>query len=173
MPDFPIGQGTPLGYQQLLTYSANVITAASWASTNGGQVTFTTTTSHSVTVGATFTISGMTPSGYNGSFVAITGTTGSTLVAALATDPGTATVMGTLVASLSASTALSPPAGATSVLIQATTAAIRFRDDGVVPSATVGFPLAVSTPIVYAGNVRNLRLFAQTGSPVVDLLYYR
>ena len=90
------------GGQQLVpyvaAYPANVLTGATWASTNGGQVTFTTTTSHGVAVGDYFTISGMSPSGYNGVFVAITGTTGSTLVAALATNPGSETAFGTLVA---------------------------------------------------------------------------
>lgn len=88
--------------QQLIpyvaAYPANVITAATWASTSGGQVTYTTTTAHGVAVGDYFTISGMTPAGYNGDFIAITGTTGSTLVAALAVNPGTETVLGTLVA---------------------------------------------------------------------------
>lgn len=79
-------------------WAANVITAATWASTSGGQVTFTTTTSHGVAVGADFAISGMTPAGYNGVFKAITGTTGSTLVAALATNPGASTTQGTLLA---------------------------------------------------------------------------
>lgn len=90
------------GAQQLspfnAAWAANVITAASWASTGGGQVTFTTTTSHGVAVGADFTISGMVPTGYNGTFKAITGTTGSTLVAALTTNPGASTTQGTLVA---------------------------------------------------------------------------
>ncbi len=79
-------------------YSANVITAATWASTGGGQVTFTTTTNHGVGVGDYFTISGMTPAGYNGDFIAITGTATNSLVAALAVNPGSSTVQGTLVA---------------------------------------------------------------------------
>lgn len=79
-------------------YDANVITNAAWASTAGGQVTFTTTTSHGVAVGSVFEISGFTPSGYNGQFTAIAGTAGSTLVAALTPDPGADTVQGTLVA---------------------------------------------------------------------------
>ena len=80
------------------SYPANVLTGASWSATSGGQVTFTTTTSHGVAVGDDFTIAGMTPAGYNGDFTAITGTSGSTLVAALATNPGSETVLGTLVA---------------------------------------------------------------------------
>ena len=79
-------------------YPANVLTGASWASTGGGQVTFTTTTNHGVTVGSDFTISGMTPAGYNGTFKAITGTATNSLVAALPTNPGSETVLGTLVA---------------------------------------------------------------------------
>jgi hypothetical protein len=84
-------------------YAANVITAASWANTNGGQSTFTTTTAHGVAVGDYFTISGMVPTGYNGDYIAQTGTTGSTLVG-IATPtqqtvtPGSATTFGTLVA---------------------------------------------------------------------------
>lgn len=87
----------------IAAYPANVITAASWASTNGGQSSFTTTTAHGVAVGDYFTISGMTPSGYNGVYIAQTGTTGSTLVGILTpkqqtVTPGTATGFGTLVA---------------------------------------------------------------------------
>jgi hypothetical protein len=90
------------GSQQLVQFNAawpaNVITASSWASTGGGQATYTTTTAHTVAVGEFFTISGETPAGYNGTFKAITGTTGSTLVAAMAVNPGASTVQGTLVA---------------------------------------------------------------------------
>lgn len=84
-------------------YPANVITAASWASTGGGESTFTTTTAHGVAVGDYFTISGMTPAGYNSDYIAQTGTTGSTLVGIAVPNqqivtPGTATGFGTLVA---------------------------------------------------------------------------
>lgn len=76
-------------------YPANVITASSWTS---GAVSFTTTSAHGVTVGSYFTITGAVPVAYNGDYIAVTGTTGSTLVAALATNPGTSTTQGTLVA---------------------------------------------------------------------------
>jgi hypothetical protein len=81
-------------------YPANVITAAAWANTNGGQATLTTTTAHTVTVGSDFTITGVTPAAYNGTFTALAGTTGSTLVYALplASTPGAGTAFGTLVA---------------------------------------------------------------------------
>jgi hypothetical protein len=53
-----------------------------------------------VTVGSDFTITGITPAAYNGTFTAITGTTGSTLVyrLPLSGTPGAGTVFGTLVA---------------------------------------------------------------------------
>lgn len=92
------------GAQQLApyvaAYAANVITAASWASTNGGQASLTTTSAHGVTVGSDITISGITPTAYNGTFKTITGTTGSTLVYALplASTPGAGSAFGTLVA---------------------------------------------------------------------------
>lgn len=80
-------------------WGANVCTAASWAATDGGQVTYTTTTAHGVLPGQQFVISGFTPSGYNGTFIALPGTEDDTLIAALTTDPGADSVQGTLVAS--------------------------------------------------------------------------
>lgn len=88
--------------QQIVTYqaayAANVITAATWASTAGGQGTFTTTTAHGVAVGQYVQISGMTPGGYNGTWLTVAGTTGSTLVVTMPNNPGASTVQGTLVA---------------------------------------------------------------------------
>ena len=83
------------------TWAANALTAATWSS---GEATFTTTTAHGVAVGQWFQVSGMTPTGYNGWYQALAGTTGSTLVAALATNPGAESVLGTLDVSYYAST---------------------------------------------------------------------
>lgn len=81
-------------------YPANVITAASWANTSGGQATLTTTTNHGVAVGDDFTVTGITPAAYNGTFTAITGTATNSLVYALplASTPGAGSAFGTLVA---------------------------------------------------------------------------
>jgi hypothetical protein len=78
------------------TWAANVLTAISW---NTGVVTANTTTNHGVAVGQWFSISGVSPSGYNGTFQAQQGTSANTLVYNLTTNPGTETVLGTLVAS--------------------------------------------------------------------------
>src|SRR6516225_4080862 len=61
------------------------ITTATWSAS---QATYTTSTPHGIPVGATVVISGMNPSGFNGSFVTVTGTTGSTLVVAMTSSPG-------------------------------------------------------------------------------------
>jgi hypothetical protein len=79
-------------------YPANVITASSWAATNGGQATYTTTSAHGLGVGQDITIAGEIPAGYNGDFTTIAGTTGSTIVVAMPVNPGASTTQGTLVA---------------------------------------------------------------------------
>ena len=84
-------------------YSANALTAATYS---GGFVTATTTTSHGVVPGNWFTIAGCTPAGYNGTFLALAGTTGNTLVYAVSSNPGAETILGTLVANLYANSAI-------------------------------------------------------------------
>jgi hypothetical protein len=73
--------------------ATNNVTAASWSA---GNVTFQVASAHNLPVGSPFEITGMTPAAYNGLYVAGAGTTGSTLVATKATNPGTATVLGAL-----------------------------------------------------------------------------
>lgn len=87
------------------TWAANVITDATYST---GLVTLTTTSAHGVHPGQFVTIAGFTPTGYNGTFMALPGTTGSTLIYAVTADPGSDTIQGTLLASLYTST--SPPA---------------------------------------------------------------
>jgi microcystin-dependent protein len=75
-------------------FVANIaLTGISWS---GGQVTATTASAHGLLPGSLFTINGCTPAGYNGVYVALGGTAGSTLVAALASNPGGASVVGQL-----------------------------------------------------------------------------
>ena len=74
-------------------YAANVITNAVWSA---DKITFTTTTAHGLSIGSVVNISGFTPSGYNGVYTTLSGTTGSTIVVAKVGDPGTDTVQGQL-----------------------------------------------------------------------------
>ena len=77
-------------------WAANALTAISYS---GGYVTATTTTAHGITPGQYFQIAGVTPSGYNGRFLALIGTTASTIVYAVPSALGAESVLGTLVAS--------------------------------------------------------------------------
>lgn len=74
---------------------------------------------------------------------------------------------------LSASTGLTVPAGAKYAVIVAEAQAVRYRDDGTDPTATVGMPLAVGAQMVYSGTLSALRFFEQTGGANLNVLYYR
>ena len=72
------------------------LTSVSWASTYGGLVTATATANHGITVNQQFvvTIAGVTPTGYNGTYLA-TATGAATFTFYLATNPGAQSVAGT------------------------------------------------------------------------------
>lgn len=76
------------------------------------------------------------------------------------------------ITSLSASTALTVPAGATMALIVAETQAVRWRDDGTAPTASVGMPLATGTSLSYDGDLKAIRFIQQTASAVLNVSYY-
>lgn len=63
----------------------NIITAASWS---GGLETITTNTAHGLGVGATVKIQDAVPAAINGTYTTQSGTTGSTLVVSIASNPG-------------------------------------------------------------------------------------
>lgn len=62
--------------------------------------------------------------------------------------------------------------GATGVLITVETAAVRWRSDGVAPTATVGNPLDVGVPFFYTGDPSRLLFIRQTIDAVVNLNYF-
>ena len=76
------------------------------------------------------------------------------------------------ITSLSASTALTVPAGATMALIVAETQVVRWRDDGTAPTASVGMPLAVGTSLSYDGDLKAIRFIQQTASATLNVSYY-
>lgn len=78
-------------------WATNALTNAAFST---GVATFTTTTAHGVKPGQYFKIVGVNPAGYNGTFRALPTTTGSTLVASLASDPGAYSAGGSLVQSV-------------------------------------------------------------------------
>jgi len=73
---------------------------------------------------------------------------------------------------VSSSTALTVPTGATMALIVADTQAVRWRDDGTAPSASVGMPLAIGVIMSYDGDLKAIRFIQQTASAVLNVAYY-
>lgn len=57
-------------------------------------------------------------------------------------------------------------------IIVAETQAVRWRDDGTAPSATVGMPLAVGVTFVYDGDLKKIRFFEQVGGAKLNISYY-
>jgi len=74
-----------------------IATTASW-SANVVTISFPAQTQQPFATGATITVTGFTPSGYNGVFT-VTGGSSTTVTYALASNPGTMTVTGTVTAS--------------------------------------------------------------------------
>lgn len=77
---------------------------------------------------------------------------------------------------VSASTALTIPSingqKPTQATIICTAQAVRYRDDGTAPTATVGMPLPVNTVFHYDGNLSAIRFIEQTAGAVLNISYY-
>lgn len=76
------------------------------------------------------------------------------------------------ITSLSASTALTWPANARWALIVPETQAVRWREDGTDPTATIGMPLSVAQYFEYTGTRSALRFIEQTAGAVLHASYY-
>jgi hypothetical protein len=76
------------------------------------------------------------------------------------------------ITSLSASTALTVPVGANLALIVAETQAVRWRDDGTAPTASVGMPLATGVSLSYDGDLKAIRFIEQSASATLNVSYY-
>ncbi len=81
----------------------------------------------------------------------------------------------TLVSSLTfgGQSAAGIPAGTALLLITPQTQAVRWRDDGTAPTATVGYPLAVGQELRYTGRgQQNLRFISQTAGAIINVTAY-
>lgn len=82
-------------------------------------------------------------------------------------------------ASGSASSLTVPAASASNALqanyayIVVETVAIRYRDDGTPPTATVGTPVAAGSALEYDGDLGALQLIGQAGGGTQHVNYYR
>jgi len=57
-------------------------------------------------------------------------------------------------------------------LIIAEGAPVRWRDDGIAPTASVGMPIAVGVPFQYDGDLTKIRFIQQSASGILNISYY-
>lgn len=84
------------------------------------------------------------------------------------------------ITSLSASTALTVPTvdvngtscRPTFAVIIPQTQSVRWRDDGVAPTASVGMPLAAGVTLQYDGDLTQIRFIEQVAGAVLNVTYY-
>lgn len=84
------------------------------------------------------------------------------------------------ITSLSASTGLTVPSvdlnglacKPSIAIITAETQAVRWRDDDVAPTASVGMPLAAGSTLQYDGDLSKIRFIEQTASAKINVTYY-
>lgn len=166
-PGLPI---VPLGYCQLsASQLASAVklsscTRASFTGTGSGTNLTTTSVSGIILPG----------DGVSGTGVPA----GTTIVSQTSGTTGGAGVYVTSAATTSSGASLTSggiPPGATAAYLQAETASIRYRDDGGVPTAAVGMIIVngAGGAIYYAGTLSNLQFILLSGSPLLDVAFYR
>lgn len=66
------------------------------------------------------------------------------------------------------------PAGATMALLSVETNNVRYRDDGIAPTSSVGTPLAAGLSAwPYSGSLSAIKFIPTTGSATVDVCFYK
>jgi len=74
---------------------------------------------------------------------------------------------------LSAAVALTIPVGTAFAIVTPQTQAVRWRDDGTDPTASVGYPLAAGAELQYAASsLTRLKFIEQTASAALNVSYY-
>jgi hypothetical protein len=77
---------------------------------------------------------------------------------------------------LSTAQYLTVPTGAllAVITIEGAAAAVRWRDDGIAPTASIGMPLATGQwpPFVYSANINAIQFIASAGTPVLNVSYF-
>lgn len=76
------------------------------------------------------------------------------------------------ITSLGAATGLTVPAGATLAVIAPLTQSVRWRDDGVNPTASIGMPIAAGAYFSYDGNLKAIKFIQMTASAELNVAYY-
>jgi hypothetical protein len=159
----------PLGFCQITTAlsSAVKLSSCTWATftgTGSGTSMKATSVAGVVAIGETISGTGV-PSG-----TTITGQTSGA--------PGGVGTYTTSLATTSSSQTISvsgtPTLPSLMLTLQAETAGVRYRDDGVAPTASVGALIVNGfNPMLYTGTLANIQFIAASGSPVLDIGMYR
>ncbi len=66
-----------------------------------------------------------------------------------------------------------PTGGPRWALICVDTTAVRYRDDGTAPTASIGQPIASGQCVAYSGPMGSFQVIQQSGGAVVNVSYYR
>lgn len=74
---------------------------------------------------------------------------------------------------MSGATNLTVPAAARLAEIVVEAQGVRYRDDGVAPTATVGIPVASGVSFQYSGNLSAIQFIQQTSGAILNVSYYR
>lgn len=84
------------------------------------------------------------------------------------------------ITSLSSSTGLTVPAtdvngligSPVTAYIRCETQSVRWRDDGIAPTAAVGFPLSPGDILMYDGDLKRIKFIQQSASATINVVYY-
>lgn len=76
------------------------------------------------------------------------------------------------ITALNTAATLTVPTGAKWALIVPETQAVRWRDDGTTPTASVGMTLAIAQPLEYTGDLTKIQFIEQTASAKLNVSYY-
>ena len=102
---------------------------------------------------------------------------GTTIISQTSGTVGGGGVYVTSAATTSSSASLTSggiPPRATMVFLTAATASVSYRDDGGVPTASVGVVIPSGLPgLLYVGTLNALQFIAVSGSPVLNVAFYR
>lgn len=76
------------------------------------------------------------------------------------------------ITNLSSAVGLTVPVGATRALIAPLTKDIRWRDDGINPTASVGMPVSAGAYLSYDGDLRNIKFIQTSASAEINVTFY-
>lgn len=77
------------------------------------------------------------------------------------------------ITSLSSAVGFDAPTGAVLAIIHVEAQDIRWRDDGTVPTASVGMPLAVGAYFLYTGRMELFKAIEITSGAILNISYYK